>query len=520
MDSIMDSAERRTWACCAYLRKSREDEERERMGKGETLARHRRIIESLALENGHEIREWYPEVVSGETIAARHEIKCLLADLADGKWDAVYAVEASRLGRGGGSDQEKIINAFRYTDTVLITEMKTYDPHSRGDMRQLKGELRSSEDELDAISMRLTRGKYQAAREGVWQASGKPPFGWRSVRVNGMWTLEPSERHADLMRIYDLLEAGENYCSIARLFEAEGLPTPKGGDHWRHQTVKAIAENPVNCGMNRYGAHTVVREFDKGTFEVRKARKKNPKPQLTRGLWFGNGTIPVERFERLVRKSVASARLYGNRELKNPLAGLLRCADCGYVLPMHIMSSGKSQAYFYQHPRKSARHLIDCKGCRGARADQVVAMVTEALRKAANDVQIELANPTADASEAQRHALEASLKKEQLARKRATDAYEAGVYDLAELKQRRQKIDRRIEALEAKLAQCKPKRRTGQTVVMLHECIDLLEDDAVPAQAKNDFLKQLVDRIEYSNETAPYVQPNKPHLEIFLKEQW
>lgn len=517
MDSIMNSADRRTWACCAYLRKSREDEERERMGKGETLARHRRIIESLAIENGHEIREWYPEVVSGETIAARHEIKRLLVDLADGKWDAVYVVEASRLGRGGGSDQEKIINAFRYTDTALITEMKTYDPHSRGDMRQLKSELRSSEDELDAISTRLKRGKYQAAKEGVWQASGKPPFGWRSVRVNGMWTLEPSDRHQDLMRIYDLLEAGENYCAIARIFDDEGIPTPKGGDHWRHQTVKAIAENPVNCGMNRFGAHTVVREFDKETFEVRKARKKNPSPQLTRGLWFGNGTIPVDRFERLVKKSVASARLYGSRELKNPLAGLLRCAECGYVIPMHMMSSGKSQAYFYQHPRKDSRRLCSCKGCRGARADQVMAMVVEALRKAANDVEIELANPTVDASEAQREALEASLKKEQFARKRAGDAYEGGVYDLAEFKQRRQKIDKRIEALEAKLAKAKPKRCSKQTVVALRECIDLLEDDAVPAKAKNDFLKQIVERIDYSNETPPYVLPNKPHLEIFLK---
>ncbi len=518
MDSTMHPAEGRTWACCAYLRKSREDEERERMGKGETLARHRRIIESMAMENGHEIREWYPEVVSGETIAARHEIKRLLTDLADGKWDAVYVVEASRLGRGGGSDQEKIINAFRYTGTALITEMKVYDPQSRGDMRQLKSELRSSEDELDAISTRLKRGKYQAAREGVWQASGKPPFGWQSVRVNGMWTLEPSERHADLMRIYDLLEAGENYCGIARIFEAEGLPTPKGGDHWRHQTVKAIAENPVNCGMNRFGAHTVVREFDKQTFEVRKARKKNPNPQLTRGLWFGNGTIPIDRFERLVSKPVASARLHGSRELKNPLAGLLRCSECGYAMVMHMMGSGKGYAYFYQHPGKSARRMSDCKGCRGARADQLMAMVADALRQAANDVQIELANPTADASEAQRAALESSIKKEQLAKKRASDAYEAGVYDLAELKERRQKADRRIAALEAKLAQCKPKRRTQQTVVALRECIDLLEDDDVSAKAKNDFLKQIVARIEYSNDTPPYVQPNKPHLEIFLKE--
>ena len=139
------------------------------------------------------------------------------------------------------------------------------------------------------------------------------------------------------------------------------------------------------------------------------------------------------------------------------------------------------------------------------------------MREAANDVEIELANQKNDSLEAQRNALEASLKKEKLARKRASDAYEAGVYDLAEFKQRRQKIDSRIESLEKKLAKAKPKRYTMQTVIALRECIEMLEDDEVPVKAKNDFLKQIVDRIEYSNDTAPYVLPNKPQLEIFLR---
>ncbi len=56
-----------------------------------------------------------------------------------------------------------------------------------------------------------------------------------------------------------------------------------------------------------------------------------------------------------------------------------------------------------------------------------------------------------------------------------------------------------------------------QTVIALRECIKMLEDDEVPVKAKNDFLKQIVDRIEYSNDTAPYVLPNKPQLEIFLR---
>ena len=79
-------------------------------------------------------------------------------------------------------------------------------------------------------------------------------------------------------------------------------------------------------------------------------------------------------------------------------------------------------------------------------------------------------------------------------------------------------LERRIEALEARLAQARPKRYSEQTVVALRQCIDLLKDDAVPAKAKNDFLKQVADRIEYSNETPQWARPNKPHLEISLRE--
>ena len=72
----MNSQENYTMrACCAYLRKSREDEERERMGKGETLARHRKIIERLASDNGDTVAEWFAEVVSGSMCAVANHRK-------------------------------------------------------------------------------------------------------------------------------------------------------------------------------------------------------------------------------------------------------------------------------------------------------------------------------------------------------------------------------------------------------------------------------------------------------------
>lgn len=65
-----------------YLRKSRQDMELELLGQGETLARHRETLMNLARKNLHTIGEIYAEVVSGETIRARPEMKRLLADVS------------------------------------------------------------------------------------------------------------------------------------------------------------------------------------------------------------------------------------------------------------------------------------------------------------------------------------------------------------------------------------------------------------------------------------------------------
>ena len=58
-----------------YLRKSREDIESEKYGEGETLARHEKILTTLAEKRNLHISKIYREVVSGETISERKEMQ-------------------------------------------------------------------------------------------------------------------------------------------------------------------------------------------------------------------------------------------------------------------------------------------------------------------------------------------------------------------------------------------------------------------------------------------------------------
>ncbi len=95
------------------------------------------------------------------------------------------------------------------------------------------------------------------------------------------------------------------------------------------------------------------------------------------------------------------------------------------------------------------------------------------------------------------------------------EAFEAGIYSIDELKDRKDKADRNIRSIEREMSELKPPQYTPGMIVSLHECIDLLTDDSIAAQSKNDLLKSLIARIDYYNDTEPYVLPNKIHLIFF-----
>ena len=67
-----------------YLRKSRADLEAEKLGQGETLARHRRILTELAARKGLFVAKIFEEVVSGDTIQARPQIQKLIEECYQG----------------------------------------------------------------------------------------------------------------------------------------------------------------------------------------------------------------------------------------------------------------------------------------------------------------------------------------------------------------------------------------------------------------------------------------------------
>lgn len=169
---------------CIYLRKSRADREAEARGEGETLARHERILLDLAKKRGYNVGAIYKEIVSGETISARPVMQQLLREVESGMWDGVLVVEVERLARGDTIDQGVVARSFQYSNTLIITPLKTYDPNNEYDEEYFEFGLFMSRREYKTIRRRLTAGRESSAKEGKYCGS-KPPYGYSRVKLVG-----------------------------------------------------------------------------------------------------------------------------------------------------------------------------------------------------------------------------------------------------------------------------------------------------------------------------------------------
>ena len=149
---------------CMYLRKSRADLEAEARGEGDTLARHRRTLTELADALSLPVGAIYEEIVSGDTIAARPQMQRLLKEVEAGMWRGVIVMEIERLARGDSIDQGVVARAFKYSETLIITPFKTFDPNNEYDEEYFEFGLFMSRREYKTIRRRLNAGYDHRAR--------------------------------------------------------------------------------------------------------------------------------------------------------------------------------------------------------------------------------------------------------------------------------------------------------------------------------------------------------------------
>ena len=491
-----------------YLRKSRADLEAEKLGEGETLARHKKILTELAARKGLYVEKIYQEIVSGaESIDGRPEIKKLIEDCYAGKYRGIIIIEVTRLSRGSQGDAQIIMDCLKYANRnnglLVITPTKTYDvAHNSDDEEYMEFELFMSRREYKMIKKRMDRGRKQAVVEGNYMGSYRP-YGYDILKTKTGRTLIPNPEEAPVVKnIFEWASKNMTPGEIARKLTVLGISTYRGEQEWNAATVKTIITNPTYTGKVRWNDRMQVKTMVNGELVSSRPRSSHTDHYMEyEGKHKKHALVDEETFKAI------SSRFYADKtksglKLVNPLAGIFRCKHCQKMM--------QYQSYNHKKGAVSSRYVHKpsqiCK-VKSVIADDVMNAVIHALKLYIEDFEVKVDNlPDVDENtiSAQLDALQAQLRKIEKKLAKLFDAWENDDISDNEFVQRKavhndrmSAIKRQMEDLEDSIPE---KEAYEETIMGLSDALTALLDDRLDAEVKNEYLKNIIDRIEFSRE--------------------
>lgn len=484
-----------------YLRKSRADEN----NPHETLERHKEILLDFAKNNNLNVIDIFEEVISGDMLYNRTEILKLLDNIPLGLYDAVLCIDLDRLGRGSAADSERIFDVLKENNIKIVTLRKTYDLNNEFDEDYSEFEMFMARKELKFISRRMNRGRIKSINEGCFVSGA--PFGYRNSIINGKHTLEIYEPEAQYVRlIFDLYtNQFQGITSISHTLERMGVKSKKGTPLNR-STVSRILKNHTYIGKIVWNKSKSV-------------KGKNTQVKTDKSDWiFIDGLhepiIDEELFYRTQRMIDERYRLPLNKGvLTNPLAGLVKCANCGKTMLVNPSSE------------TIERYRLVCRTLSCNKASPLSVVEKNILQDITEELQqMELAvkndNRRKESNDKMNYtelidSINSELKKLHIQQNRLYDLLEQGIYTNEIFVERNKNINERINALNRALKETQNNLQTVDKSDILKKIPAfrkvLEEYDTLNAEQKNAVLKGIIQSVDYKREK------NDSKGEIFLK---
>ena len=486
-----------------YLRKSRADLEAEAHGEGETLARHKKMLRELAEKMGIPVDDVYEEVVSGDSIEGRPQIKRLLHTIESREYTGVLCMDIDRLARGDTIDQGIIARAFRMSGTKIITPKKVYDPNSEFDEEYFEFELFMARREFKIISRRIQRGRVESAKEGRFIGS-TPPYGYNKVKIrkDKGYTLEPNPDEAKVVHlIFEMYLKGDGKTVIAKKLDALKIK-PRVSEHWSSASIVNILKNPVYIGKVRWGYRKYTKELADGA--VIKHREKNEECVYVDGLH--PPLVSENDFHRVqqILKRRTRAPLKADLSLKNPLSGLVYCGKCGAMMT-RLGENSRCRFATLKCPNRYC-DTVASKLCLVENA--VIDFLTSWIEE--YKVNVEKNSPLLPKSTLELYkntltSLSAEMETVNKQISKTYDLLEQGIYSAEVFKERNERLTQKKAALEQKLSEVEKKIKEYRSRQAVHEnFIPHFENvlavyrTTADADEKNRLIKTIVQRITYN----------------------
>lgn len=298
----------------------------DRDGDGLGVARQLKDCRAEAARHGWAVAEEYiDDDVSAYSGKTRPAYERMLADIADGRRDAVVVWHLDRLHR-------RPLELEQFAEVCAragLTDLKTVHGDidlGNGDgllVARLLGAVAASES--DAKRRRGKRKMLEIAEAGRPHGGGRRPFGFNDDRIT-----HRAEEAATFREIAARALAGESLTSLARWLDATGVRTVKGNP-WRTPTLRELLTNPRNWGLRTH--------LD---------------AEPVKAVW--EPIISQADGERLRTMLLDPARRTNRTARRYLLSGLCRCGRCGAVMVSH--PRGEVRRY-------ACKTGVNQKGCNG-----------------------------------------------------------------------------------------------------------------------------------------------------------
>lgn len=500
-----------------YNRKSRSDDPL--LSVEEVLERHGKILEEYAIRYlGGPIPDEnkYKEVASSETIDDRPEMVRLLKAVESPAVKAVLVVEVQRLSRGDLEDAGRLIRILRYTNTYVITPHKTYDLRDEYDRDAFERELKRGNEYLEYFKKIQQRGKLASIKEGNYVAS-VAPFGYdRQMIKDGKrtcYTLVEKKDEADIVRLIFEWYCNEDIgvTAICRRLESMAIKTKTGGHKWKPSIIFGILENIHYIGYVRWNWRKTVK-----IIEDQEVKELRPKAKVNEYLIFKGKHEPIiseDIFNKAQEIRGSKPRNKTDTTLKNPFSGLMYCR-CGAKMGYNTYTkNGKT----FAPPKLVCGEQVYCKSG-SADFNEVMKYVCDTLRDCITDFEVRINSERDDSEKLYKNIVKnlenklAELEAKELAQ------WEAQT-DPDPDKRMPQHIFKRLneKLLSEKEEVSKALREARESVpqpidyrekiLKFTDALAALEDPNISAKVKNQYLREIIERIEY--ERPPIVRISK-----------
>lgn len=509
-----------------YLRKSRTDDPS--LSVEEVLSKHEAILDEWSEKYlGGKVPEEnkYREIVSGETIADRPEIKAVLKRIESPKIKAVKVVEVQRLSRGDLEDAGRLIKLLRYTNTLVITPPKTYDLRNEYDRDIFERELKRGNEFLEYQKRIMGRGRLLSVQQGNYLGS-LPPYGYeKTVIMEGKkkcHTLKIKEDEAETVKmIFDMyVNQDMGRVNICHRLNELGIK-PQRTEFWQQDTIKTILENEHYIGKVRWNWRKTINIVEDG--EISKSRPKNKVGEYL--LYDGKheAIISEEMFNAARAKQGRNHRAKSNTKIRNPFAGLLYC-QCGRAMSLRTyVKDGVERSA----PRLLCDNQVYCKTS-SCLYDDVLNSVRNILKENIQDFEVQLKNTNKDSVQLHENIIKTLKNKLKELEAKEISQWEAQA-DPDPAKRMPQHIfqilNEKLLKERAELEQALQKAyetmpnptEYEEKLYKLKDALEALDSTDISPEKKNSLLKTCIERIEYRRDKSERIKSQQ--IMYYSKEE-